>query len=205
MEPDMSAGDLAERLELIEAMIAEGRRQTESWGWTFLLWGIAYYAAIAWASWGQPVTILGGRIVAWPVTMISAVVVTILIAARKRSRHPGTAAERAVGKIWMAAGLTMLLLIPALGFSGRLDPNLFVSIVAGVLGFANGASGLILRWRVQLACAAAWWLTCSAAPFCSPGWLAAFFLSAVFLCQILFGIYAMSLDSRRSLRGEVHA
>ena len=29
--------DLEERLSLIESMIAEGRRNTESWGWTFVL------------------------------------------------------------------------------------------------------------------------------------------------------------------------
>ena len=40
--------DLKDRLSLIESMIAEGRRTTESWGWTFLLWGVAYYIAIGW-------------------------------------------------------------------------------------------------------------------------------------------------------------
>ena len=44
--------DLNERLNLIEAMIAEGRRKTESWGWTFLLWGVAYYVAIGWVALG---------------------------------------------------------------------------------------------------------------------------------------------------------
>ncbi len=33
--------DLNARLKLIEDMIAEGRRSTQSWGWTFVLWGFA--------------------------------------------------------------------------------------------------------------------------------------------------------------------
>ena len=33
--------ELKDRLSLIESMIAEGRRHTESWGWTFVLWGVA--------------------------------------------------------------------------------------------------------------------------------------------------------------------
>ena len=46
--------ELKDRLNLIETMIAEGRRTTESWGWTFVLWGVAYYIAIAWAILGKP-------------------------------------------------------------------------------------------------------------------------------------------------------
>ena len=43
--------ELNDRLALIERMIAEGRRTTESWGWTFVLWGVVYYVAIAWSAW----------------------------------------------------------------------------------------------------------------------------------------------------------
>jgi hypothetical protein len=42
--------DIAERLRLIESMMASGRKSTEYWGWSFLLWGIAYLIAVAWAS-----------------------------------------------------------------------------------------------------------------------------------------------------------
>ena len=45
--------ELKDRLKLIESMMAEGRRSTESWGWSFVLWGVAYYVATAWATWGQ--------------------------------------------------------------------------------------------------------------------------------------------------------
>ena len=42
--------ELKDRLSLIETMIAEGRRTTESWAWTFVLWGVAYYVAIFWTA-----------------------------------------------------------------------------------------------------------------------------------------------------------
>jgi len=54
---------------LIETMVAEGRRTTESWGWTFVLWGVAYLGATAWAS-------LGRSNLACPVTMIAAAIAT---------------------------------------------------------------------------------------------------------------------------------
>jgi hypothetical protein len=53
--------ELKDRLSLIESMIAEGRRTTESWGWTFVLWGVAYYVAIAWSAWGINVVRWPGR------------------------------------------------------------------------------------------------------------------------------------------------
>ena len=49
MQEETSTKDLKDRLALIESMMSEGRRTTESWGWTFLLWGIAYMVAILWA------------------------------------------------------------------------------------------------------------------------------------------------------------
>ena len=71
MTGSMEEQELKDRLSLIESMISEGRRSTESWGWMFVFWGVAYYIAIAWATWGH-------SSLAWPVTMI----VASLLAAR---------------------------------------------------------------------------------------------------------------------------
>ena len=69
-EENFERQELSDRLSLIESMIAEGRRTTESWGWTFVLWGVAYYVAILWAT-------LGHSNWAWPVTMSAACVVIV--------------------------------------------------------------------------------------------------------------------------------
>ena len=198
--------DLRERLSLIEGMIREGRRKTESWGWTFLLWGLAYMVAILWASKGGAVSVWGRTTMAWPVTMIAAAILTIAIGSRKGKGEPGTTIARAIVSIWISAGTSMILIFPALAISGRLDEHAFVAIVAGMLGIANGASAMILKWKAQGACAVIWWATSVAACFGSETQLTVVFLAALFLCQIVFGIYAMMRESRR--RGEggvVHA
>jgi hypothetical protein len=199
MAEGVDGNDLKDRLRLIESMIYEGRRTTESWGWTFVLWGFAYYAAIAWSTWGHSA-------VAWPVTMIGTAVVTMIVGTRKGKGHPDTTIGRAIASIWLCVGVSMLLLFPALGIARRLDEHAFVAIVAAMLGVANGASGTILRWKMQFACAIVWWLTSVSACFGSDAQLEAVFLSALFLCQIVFGIYAMILESRRNrMQGTVHA
>lgn len=207
MNEEMSERDLKERLALIESMIAEGRRRTESWGWIFLLWGVAYFIAIGWSTRGEELSVWGSRQwLAWPVTMAVAFVVTVIIGIRKGRGQPVTTVGRAIISIWMAAGISMFVLFPALAIASRLDEHAFVCLIAAMLGAASGASGFILRWKTQIGCALVWWITSAAACFGSIAQLTAVFLTAIFLCQIVFGAYVMVLEARRrDGRGVVHA
>ena len=200
MEDHTTELELKERLSLIESMIAEGRRNTESWGWTFVLWGVAYYLAIAWSAWGH-----SGW--AWPVTVLIAVIVTVVIASSKAGNHPGTTLGRAIGSIWIALGISMFLLFLTLGVSGRLtDQHLFVAVISAMLGMANGASALILRWKAQIACAVVWWVAAVATCFGTDAQSMIVFLIAIFLCQIVFGIYGVIAEAQeRKRRGPIHA
>ncbi len=193
--------ELKERLNLIETMIAEGRRTTESWGWTFVLWGVAYYVALAWSMLGR------GQWVswAWPVTMIASVALTVAIGMRMSQTHPATKTGRAIASTWNAMGISMMLLFPALSISGRIDNHSFFAIVAAMLGLTNAASSMTLRWKAQFACAVVWWAASVAACFGSERQLLIVFVVAIFLCQILFGLYAMILDARRRRQVASHA
>ena len=194
--------DLKDRLSLIEQMIAEGRRTTGSWGWTFVFWGVAYYIAIAWTAWNH-----------WPwdwlVTMMTAWALCWAIIRSKQKNQlkqkPGTTIGRAIFSIWIAMGVSMALLLPALGFSGRFNQNIFVAVVAAMLGVANGASGMIIRWKAQIAAAFVWWAATVAACFGSENQCTIVFLVAIFLCQIVFGGYAMSCEVRARRQGAIHA
>ncbi len=191
--------DLAERVRLIENMLAEGRRKCESWGWTFVLWGVAYYVAFFWGTWAH-------FAYAWPVTVIAAGLLTAAGFMRK-SAGPDTTLGRAIGSIWIATGLSMFILFDALGFSGHMtDARVFLAGVSAMLGLANAACGLTLKWKAESACALVWWAAAVIASFSSQDTAIAAFLSAVFLCQIVFGIYAMILESRRRRQsGVAHA
>jgi peptidoglycan/LPS O-acetylase OafA/YrhL len=193
MTEDPEEMELKDRLRLIETMIAEGRRTTESYGWTFVFWGVAYYVAIAWTAvyhWPW----------AWLVTMAGAWVVCMVIIQRKKKnqpeRRPGTTIGRAIFAIWISMGVSLSLLLPALGFSGRFDQHIFVAIVAAMLGVANGASGMIIRWKAQIATALVWWAATVAACFGSDQQCSIVFMVAIFLCQIVFGGYAMLWEAR---------
>jgi hypothetical protein len=200
MDGQITAQELKDRLTLIESMIAKGRRNTESWGGMFVLWGVVYYLAIAWSTWRHSAW-------AWPVTILLGVIVTAVVASLKPGSHPETTLARAVGSIWIALGVSMCVLFPALGLSGRLgDPHLFVAVVSAILGMANGASAMILRWRLQFVCAVVWWLTAAIACFGTDVQSMIVFLVAIFLCQIVFGIYgAIAGAQERKRRGPVHA
>jgi len=200
MQDHTTEQELKERLGIIETMIAEGRRNTESWGGTFVLWGVVYYLALAWSAWGHSVW-------AWPATMLIAVIVTVVVASLKAGNHPGTTLGRAIGSIWIALGISMFVLFLALGLSGRLtDQHLFVAVISAILGLANGASALILRWKVQLACAVVWWVAAAATCFGNDAQSMIVFLVAIFLCQIVFGIYGVIAEAQvRKRRDPIHA
>jgi hypothetical protein len=200
MQEETSTKDLKDRLALIESMMTEGRRTTESWGWTFLLWGIAYYVAIAWST-------LGRSPFAWPVTMVAAVIVTVIVVSMRASKRPETTMGRAVGSVWMALGISMFLLFFSLGSSGRLtDWHIFIAVACGMLGMANGTSALILRWKMQFACAVVWWAASAASCFGSDKQVGIVGLAAIFFCQIVFGLYGMIAEARvRKMRGTAHA
>jgi hypothetical protein len=185
MQDHTTEQELKERLSLIERMIAEGRGNTESWGWAFVLWGVVYYVAIAWSAWAHSVW-------AWPATVSIGVIITIVVASFKARDHPKTTLGRAIGSIWVAVGISMFLLFLTLGLTGRLtDQHLFAAVIAAMLGMANGASALILHWRIQLACAIVWWAAAVGTCLGTDTQSIIVFLVAIFLCQIVFGIYGM--------------
>jgi hypothetical protein len=194
--------DLKDRLSLIETMIAEGRRKTESWGWTFVLWGAAYAAAIVFSNLGSPLgswTTFGHREIAWPVTMIGALILMFLYVwagSRKSANQAETTMGRAIFSIWIAMGVSMFLLLLAAGIGGRLDQQMFVAIIAAMLGMTNSASSMILRWRAQFLCALVWWILSVVSCLVTVGQSTIAFLTAIFLCQILFGGYGMISEAR---------
>jgi hypothetical protein len=181
--------ELQDRLSLIEQMMAEGRQTTSSWGWVFVLWGIAYYISIAWSA-------LGHSAVAWPVTMIAASIITAVASSRSRSGQPGTTAGRAMSAIWIGVGVSMFILLLSAGIKGRMDAQTFIAVVAAMLGSANAASGILLKWRAQFLCALVWWATAVVSCFGSEAQSQIAGMTALFLCQIVFGVYMMVLEAR---------
>jgi hypothetical protein len=207
MREQTNEQDLNERLDLISTMIAEGRRTTESWGWTIVLWGVAFYVAIAWSSGVFTGPIWGGRYLAWPVTMIGTFVFVRVLASnrRKEARAPATTIGRAMISIWTAMGISIFALLLPMGASGRGDQQVYIAVISAMLGMANAASGILLKWKAQFACAVVWWLAGAVSCLGTITQSTLAFLIAIFLCQIVFGIYAMLMESRRNRRETAHA
>jgi len=189
--------ELSERLSLIENMIAEGRQTTESFGWMFVLWGVAYYVAIAWSTWGHSAY-------AWPVTMISAALLTGLVSPRRRRREPETTIGRSIAAIWISLGISLFILCLGTALSGHAEQHVFLAMIECILGAANAMSGLILKWKFQLGCAIVWWAAALASLFGTINQSSMAFLIAIFLCQIVFGTY-ISISEARQRKQAAHA
>jgi hypothetical protein len=94
-------------------------------------------------------------------------------------------------------GISMFILLMSLGFSGLADQHSAIAVVGAMLATANAASSMILKWKLQFACAVVWWALTIYACFDRGNRLTIAFLAAIFLCQIVFGIYGVIAEARR--------
>ena len=187
--------ELLTRFELVEMMVKEGRRSTEYWGWTFVLWGAAYLIAIGWSYWSHRPDI------AWPVTMIAATVVTIVVATRKKRTRPGTPVSRAITSIWQAVGTAIFIYCFAVGASGHAEIHTYMGTVEILLGVANCAISLVLRWRGQFLIALLWWISAVATCFVSMRLVMPILVFDTLVGFLGFGLYLMYRERRdRRLR-----
>jgi hypothetical protein len=202
MSTTPNVNELNDRLRLIESMMAEGRRKTRRFGWAFLLWGIAYYVAIGWS-------MLGHAAIAWPVTMVTAALLTVAIAVRASANTATTKSGRSVGALWMAGGIALFIYGFCAAYSGHASTPIMLAGVEVILGLINLASGMILCWWLQQVCGYLW-TGFAAASFFVPEQTAGYlFLAAIFICNILFGLYLMLTERRTaktlSAPGSAHA
>lgn len=135
--------------------------------------------------------------------MTVAGIVTGIVITR-RDHKPNTTRSRSLGGIWIALGVTMMTLFPALGISGRLaDSHAFIAVACSILGMGNGAAGIALKWRLQIGCACVWWVAGVTACFGSETQALVVFLVAIFFCQIVFGILCMAAEAKGK-KGDAH-
>lgn len=185
--------ELTERLAIIESMMQAGRCTTERWGWAFVIWGVAYFVATGWASFLPQA---GGRTLAWPVTMIFAALLTAVIARRRTRLQPRTDKARFIQATWAAVGYGIFIYAFSQAWSGHVQPQTLMAGIATLLGVANLASGLMLRWKVQMGVGLLCWVTAAASAFVGANTVAYLFLAATLVCMIGFGLYLMIRESR---------
>jgi hypothetical protein len=142
---------------------------------------------------------------AWPVTMIAAGILTGIVASRMSRNHPETTLGRSIGAVWTAMGISLFLLMLSLAMSGRIEANSSIAGVSAILGMGNAASSMILKWKMQFGCAVVWWTTAVVACFGSDNQSSIVFLAAIFLCQIVFGVYCMIREAQERKLGAANA
>ena len=196
-----SRADLLERVALMEEMIAEGRRTTGRYGWIFVTWGLVYVVATLWATYLPR----GGW--AWPVCIAIACVVVYAVRRRGVCSPPGSR-TRNIQAVWSALGITVTGFVVSTIVAHQAGNPAYVAAIFFFIGMGHGASGMILRWPVQISVAILWWACGAASLFMKSGehvmWV---FLGASVFGMIFFGIYAMAKESQRAKvqREERHA
>lgn len=198
MNPEDDSGtnrdELLARLNLMEAMVSEGRQATARFGWIFVLWGLVDIGGMA-LQWRNP-----GNVWNWPIA-ISAGMVLQFVGLRLRRRAGrvcrSNTQARAISAIWGMMGATLILYCFTAIFTHHANGRGYLAAIFMTIGLAHAASAIILRWPVQGAVAALWWAGGMICFFVSGAWFLAIFGVEMLFGMVLFGLYGMWLDSRR--------
>ncbi len=181
--------ELLARIDLIERMVTQGRRSTEYWGWCFALWGTGQLAAITWAT-------LGGRPgLAWGVTMSTCGIITgLVIAKMKAAEQTETLLSRSLGAIWLCFGVSISLLAFVGNPVGIFTERSFCAVFLALMGLTNVASGIILRWPLQMISGVVWWLSAVLAMLGPEKLVPWTMIVMIFVGEVVFGLYLMARE-----------
>jgi len=198
---DENRVELMQRLELMETMVAEGRKITERAGWIFVLWGVAYFAAVGWE------IFLPAKNFAWPVCIAAAIVILNVGKARQKAKSGSgeSPRSRSIESVWRGVGIAITLYVIGAVVSHHITQPACTAAILFFVGLAHAISAMILRWKAQGVAAAIWWIGGSATFFTGPRAGVVIFLAAAFFGMIVFGLYAMMLERKREISGSVVA
>ena len=187
--------ELLSRLSLMEQMVQDGRRSTTYNGWMFLLWGTGYLVAIGW------VYFLPHPNLAWPVIMTLTAIAGALVQSAKSKAQPQTTQSRALAGIWISMGCSIFLFAFGGAFSHAwTTPQVMLAGIEILIGLANAASSITLKWKTQFVIAIVWW-ACGVASFnVVDTLLLPILLAGTLIGNFGFGAYLMALEVRDKRR-----
>jgi hypothetical protein len=197
-EPDngTSRDDLLQRIELMEAMIAEGRQTTMRCGWIFVLWGLVDLAGMGWQM------IPNHSRLVWPVCLGTGVVLQVIgLVLRKRDnpRCKGMK-SRNVEAVWLMMFLALIVYVGTAQATHFAWQYSYIAALLIIVGLAHAISAAILRWRVQAVVAAIWWVGAVAIFVCNSRRATnEIFLIEMCFGMIAFGLYVMFLEGRSTI------
>ena len=196
-EPIPTQADLVARLNLMEAMIAEGRSTTARYGWIFVLW--------------RPRLLCRDGVVcppahrnwAWPVCVVTGVATSVFVRQRQHGAGVNLANPRthSITSVWRAMGIAVALFSIACAVSRQIDGPVYICAVMFLIGLAHATSALILRWAARGVAPPSGGppvLPPYSSPR-SPEQLFLLFMLATIFGMVLFGVYAMVHERHRTM------
>jgi hypothetical protein len=191
--------DLLQRIEMMETMIAAGRRSTTRKAWIFVLWGLVNVVAVSWRH-IQPHSFWVGNW-DWPICLSAGVVLTFAGRALQKTDHGlrKSIQGRNVEAVWGMMGVALAIFIASAMVRHLTWEYSYLAGLLIIIGLAHAISAVILRSRAQGLVAGIWWAGAIAMFFSrGPSDVNAIMIAEMCVGMILFGLYAMMLERRNN-------
>lgn len=204
MNPEAENGktrdELLQRIELMESMIAEGRRYTGRNSWIFVLWGVVDLVALSWQHYSPH---FGGPW-AWPICLPAGALLTVAGKVMQQ-RNPGYSKNDTCGRVmsvWGMAGLGMGIYIAGAMLTHFDWQFSYMAAILTMIGMAHAISAAILRWPMQGLAAAVYWAG-GVAILAFNSWRATnvIWLIEMGIVMIAFGLYAIRVEPTGNGKG----
>jgi len=131
----------------------------------------------------------------WAVTMGTCGVVTALVSTRqRRAANKQTLLSRFVLAVWISFGVSITLLSFVGNPAGIFSLRSYCTVFFVLMGFTNTASGIILRWPLQIWIGIAWWLAAVVTVFDPEKIIGWTLITMIFLGEVVFGVYLMARE-----------
>lgn len=148
--------DARQELAFIKKVMADSRNVTVYNGLHFIAWGILV-ALGQFGTYGIIVLNLNKSYSLWlwiGIVVLGWAISWAIALSHKKNERVKTFAGKLLGNIWLAFGITTMLVGFVGGFTGRGDPN---PVVAAIMGMAYYLSGLVLGQRFVKYLGFIWW------------------------------------------------
>ena len=150
-----------ESLNLIKSLVEDNRKLALGSGLPSIIWGVFVMLALVLTYWGvhRPMRTGWYYLLVWVIASALGFTLSYLVESKREKSKVSTFSQQLLGVIWLAQGVTMMILAFVASSAGVLNLYAISPIMGTVLGSAYFINGHLNQYKWLKLVGFFWWLT----------------------------------------------